>query len=211
MPEKVNEKISTKEILIFSVVVLVGIVIYLLLFRSPAQRGVDVGQQTAETPRVETPQVQAPPAESPQPAASSAAPPDTSAQQGGTNVNTANAPTEPTAPPVQPDIKQFWITKAVYSRSKGTVDVTVVNWVGTDYELERIIVLYGPGPSENTFEEWVKAMQALPSEKIGYVMKDKEQKTFTVRATQLPREIWAVPATHASVATVIQSDIQVVS
>jgi hypothetical protein len=112
----------------------------------------------------------------------------------------------PTSPKV--DTTRFWITKAVYSKSKGTVAVTVLNWTGTDVHLERMAIVYGQFPKFDTIAAFERFLENTPAEKVDYTMKDKESKTWTVKAKELPIEVWAVPSSHSDAATILRVDIK---
>jgi len=85
---------------------------------------------------------------------------------------------------------QLVITNGVYSNSKGTLVIDVWNKGKKEAELERISFVSGPVTNMEA------AIEEFPSKAIGSVLKPDERESFTIELSELPDNIWAVPASH---------------
>ena len=86
--------------------------------------------------------------------------------------------------------KQLVITNGVYSNSKGTLVIDVWNKGKKEAELEKISLISGFVTDMGT------AIEESPSKAIGDVLKPDERKSYTIEISELPDNIWAVPASH---------------
>lgn len=200
MPDKADNKIGTKEVVIFAVVLLAAIVLYFLLFSNAGKKeGTHIVTQPNTPPPTQQP---ATPPSAPPSAPSS--PPET----GGTDMTKQVNQTAAPAPPKEIPTKIF-VPTATYSKSKGTVAVNVSNLADKDVMLEKITLVYGTPPEYKTYDEFQTVLSTLPSKSINVLLKQRESRNFVVDVKELPTEVWAVPADHTAVAGIIQAYIKV--
>lgn len=80
------------------------------------------------------------------------------------------------------------VTNGIYYKSKGIVDIGVWNEGEKDVEIDKVVIVSGDITDVKT------TIETAPSKTAGYILKPGERKSFEIEVSELPDEIWVVPA-----------------